>query len=562
MTTARTRLRRLGTWPRRLRRRATRLWRRSLRFRTIVITTVSASAAILIATGWAALAIQSDLFDARRDQLLGDTNRAVAIAQQRVDAAAAPTDRAAVWSLTRDMIDNLGANASTDLIIGIPVDGQASPDAPPSFQTWNDEFDESMLTSALRQQVRESPTSQWWQSIALPTESGFEVPGIVVGQQVLLPNVGAFEIYLAYPLDDVAQTLAYVQFVLAITGIALVVIIAGVLWLVMRSVSGPIVDVARTSARFAAGDLSARLGVHGEDELATLARSFNQMADSIESQIRELAELSLVQQRFVSDVSHELRTPLTTIRLAAGMLHADREGFDPVTARSAELLYDQVARFEELLTDLLEISRYDAGSVQLEREPASLGDIARGVVESMDQVASANGAELRFRQEADDDVADVDPRRVRRILRNLVGNAIEHGERQPIDVVVRADARVVAVGVRDYGLGMRDEHVQRVFDRFWRADPSRKRTLGGTGLGLSIALGDARLHGGELDVWSHLGVGTHFVLTLPRRAGDALATSPIPVVPPGALEVGDQLARDGSDTETLVVPRRDEEDDS
>jgi two-component system sensor histidine kinase MtrB len=125
----------------------------------------------------------------------------------------------------------------------------------------------------------------------------------------------------------------------------------------------------------------------------------------------------------------------------------------------------------------------------------------------------------------------MDPRRVRRVVRNLLGNAIEHGEGRPIVVTVDSDQDAVAVGVRDYGLGMRAEDQERVFDRFWRADPSRKRTIGGTGLGLSIALGDARLHGGTLSVWSSPGRGTNFVLTLPRRTTDAEVRSPIPLDP-------------------------------
>ena len=139
-----------------------------------------------------------------------------------------------------------------------------------------------------------------------------------------------------------------------------------------------------------------RLPVRGEDELATLGRSFNAMADSIESQIKELAELSLVQQRFVSDVSHELRTPLTTIRLAADMINDQRDDFDPATARAAELLNAQVQRFETLLTDLLEISRYDAGSVQLELEPTSLAHLAEDVIASMQQLAEQHGTDVRL----------------------------------------------------------------------------------------------------------------------------------------------------------------------
>jgi two-component system sensor histidine kinase MtrB len=260
-----------------------------------------------------------------------------------------------------------------------------------------------------------------------------------------------------------------------------------------------------------------------------------------------------VQQRFVSDVSHELRTPLTTIRLAAEMINDQKEQFDPTTARTTELLHTQVQRFETLLSDLLEISRYDAGSVQLEVEATSLAQLAEELVEQMRPLAESHGIELRMVAPGGYSPVDMDPRRVRRVLRNLIGNAIEHGEGQPVVVTVDSNQHAVAVGVRDFGMGMRPEDAEHVFDRFWRADPSRKRTIGGTGLGLSIALGDARLHGGTLQVWSELGVGSNFVLTIPRAGGEATGQGPIPLEPP------ETLADLGSVTQPIVVRRPDPE---
>ena len=546
--------------PVRLFQRPLHAWRVSLLFRTVVMATVATTVAIIIATVWAALAIQSDLYSARTVQVEEDTKRAIDFTQENLYNAAPATDRAAIQSLWQSMLKDFEASSSTRLIVGGPIPGLTNDDAPSAFKASSEVFDASLVPDGLREQVRTVPETQWLQPIGLPGVDGRTVPAIVVGQQIQLPPVGSYEIYFAYPLTDVVETLAFVQGALAFTGIALVVIMGAIVWLVMRSVVAPVVDVSRASARFADGDLSARLVESGEDELAVLSRSFNQMADSIENQIRELADLSLVQQRFVSDVSHELRTPLTTIQLAAEVLHGDRETFEPIAARSAELLHDQVARFEQLLTDLLEISRYDAGSVELEREEISMSDVAEQVAESMRQVAWQNDTELRFRGADGDDVILMDPRRIRRILRNLVGNAIEHGEHRAVFVTVAQNDTAVSVGVRDQGLGMRPEHVERVFDRFWRADPSRQRTLGGTGLGLAIALGDARLHDGGIDVWSEVGVGTHFVLTLPRTPDAGDVVPPITAQPTDQLTRGDLRAGNGSDTETLVVMHRPEDD--
>ncbi|KDA06639.1 histidine kinase [Microbacterium sp. CH12i] len=509
------------------------LWRRSLRFRTITITLVLTSLAIFITSLTMALVIQNNLFESRRDEVLYDALSAVDQAQKTLDSAEVSDDPSALRALWGDVQDAIPRAASSSLIAAFPIDEPPVGTGVRGFTTGGLSGD--LLSAGLRGRVVALPDRQAWQSVALPMEDGSVSPGIIVGQQLIVPEVGAFEVYIAYDLADSERTLQFVQSTLWTAGLILIAIIAGISWIVLRLVSKPIIEAAETSARLAAGDLAVRLPVHGEDELATLARSFNAMADSIESQIKELGELSLVQQRFVSDVSHELRTPLTTIRLAADMLNDQREHFDTTTNRTTELLHTQVQRFETLLSDLLEISRYDAGSVQLELEATSLTDLAEDIVDQMRPLADGHGSELRLVAPGGYSPVDMDPRRVRRVLRNLIGNAIEHGEGRPVVVTVDSNQHAVAVGVRDFGLGMTPTHAERVFDRFWRADPSRQRTIGGTGLGLSIALGDARLHGGTLAVWSELAVGTNFVLTVPRHPGELNGSSPVPLEPQETL---------------------------
>ena len=505
------------------------LWRRSLRFRTLSVTIVLTAFAILIAVTWTALAIQDDLFASRRDEVTEQALRATASAQPVLDGADTQGDPAQIQRVWLGLRTALQQQSSTDMIATFRIG--ASDPAAQAYRVG--EFDTAIISEGLREKVRADANQQWWQSVALDAAG---TPGIVVGQQLIFPQVGDFEVYYAYGLEGADQTLRFVQATLWVVGVALVLLIGGIAWFVLRSVTTPIGEAAQTSAKLAAGELGVRLPVRGEDELATLGESFNAMADSIETQIKELADLSLVQQRFVSDVSHELRTPLTTIRLAADMLNDRRDDFDPATARAAELLAAQVERFEVLLSDLLEISRYDAGSVQLELEPTSLAHVAEDVIASMEQIAHQHNTDLRLVAPGGYSPVDMDARRVRRILRNLIGNAIEHGEGKPVVVTVDSNQQAVAVGVRDFGMGIAAEDAARVFDRFWRADPSRKRTLGGTGLGLAISLGDAKLHGGDLAVWSEPGRGAHFVLTLPRgahRPGPAALPldSPIPLDP-------------------------------
>jgi two-component system sensor histidine kinase MtrB len=335
---------------------------------------------------------------------------------------------------------------------------------------------------------------------------------------------GQMELYLLVPLTTEDRAANQIRNTVLGTGLALVVLLGVVAALVTRLVVSPVRDAARTAQRLSAGLLDQRMKVDGEDDLALLASSFNQMAANLQRQIERLEEMSRLQRRFTSDVSHELRTPLTTVRMAADLIFAERDEFDPAVARSAELLQTELDRFESLLTDLLEISRFDAGFAALDSEPTDLVPVVH-------RVADRLGVEIVLHVPDTPVIAEIDPRRVERILRNLVGNALEHGEGRPVDVTLACDQTAVALTVRDHGVGLKTGEDQLVFNRFWRADPSRARQTGGTGLGLSISVEDARLHGGWLEAWGTPGGGAQFRLTLPVRSGDRLTGAPLPLVP-------------------------------
>jgi two-component system sensor histidine kinase MtrB len=346
-----------------------------------------------------------------------------------------------------------------------------------------------------------------------------------------------YQLYYFFPMAADQATLTHAQHTLLLVGVAVVFLLAAIAWLVTRWVVIPVRLAAHGALRLSTGNLDERMQVRGSDDLAALATAFNQMAGSLQEKLGELEDLSRVQRQFVSDVSHELRTPLTTIRIAADVLFGAKEEFEPAPARSAELLQSQLERFESLLTDLLEISRYDANAATLEAEPVDVCDIARQSADVAQQLAERRGTRIEFRLPTEPCIAEVDSRRVERILRNLLVNAVEHGENREAVVTVAADSGAVAVSVRDFGVGLAPGEEQLVFDRFWRADPARARTTGGTGLGLAIAQEDARLHGGWLEAWGEPGRGSVFRLTLPRIAGGMLAGSPLPLGPgPGDVD--------------------------
>ena len=353
------------------------------------------------------------------------------------------------------------------------------------------------------------------------------VPALAVG----VPIGTYYQLYYVFPFTQQQATLLLVQRILVGVGLALVVLLAAIASLVTRWVVLPVRHAAQAAQRLSAGHLEERMEVLGVDDLAALATSFNEMATSLQGKLRELEELSNVQRQFVSDVSHELRTPLSTIKMAADLLFESRADLDPAGARSVELLQSQLERFESLLVDLLEISRFDAGAATLDTELVDVCDLVRHSADDAQQLAERRGSRIEFRLPATGCFAEADRRRVERILRNILVNAVEHGEGKEVVVTTAIDSDAVAVSVRDYGVGLRPGEEQKVFDRFWRADPARARTTGGTGLGLAISLEDARLHGGWLQAWGERGKGSVFRLTLPRVAGQALVGSPLPLGP-------------------------------
>lgn len=512
---------------------ARRLWRGSLQLRTVALTVALSTIAMLAVGGYMVSSIRGNLFDQIRDQVLAEAGRAAVTAQEVFDQAE-ETDATGDLELVQDDAFRAisGLVSSRPVVAMYRVRGQGGQASLIDQIYGGGSRDDVPLSDALRAAVAEGePDVASWQSVALPARGDQTSPGIVVGALLRLPGNDLYELYFAYDLSETQETLDFVQGSLLLGGFALVVLIGAVAYLVVRLVIGPVRVAAEASEKLAAGELKSRLPERGDDELSTLARSFNRMADSLQRQIGQLADLSRVQQRFVSDVSHELRTPLTTIRLAGDVLYDQRDTFPATTARTAELLHAQTQRFETLLADLLEMSRYDAGAVTLEIEPTNLVRLVEDAIERLAPLAEEKQTEVRLLAPGGYFEADVDARRIRRVLQNLLGNAIDHGEGRPIDVYVDSDEDAVAIAVRDHGVGMTPADLEHVFDRFWRADPSRQRSTGGTGLGLAIALEDATVHGGVLEVWSESGTGSCFRLTLPRRRGEELSGSPLDLPP-------------------------------
>ncbi len=518
--------------------RGLNLWRSSLQLRTVAITVALTTVAVTIISGYMSISIATNLYEDRKEQVLAEARQATANAQQLFDNAVTPTgsiDLDAANSAAQTTVLAAQSNpGGTEYTIRRTA-GQSTAQIMQGTQTADLD---ATISDQLVAAVSSDDGRVHSQAVEIAAADGAVSPGIVVGGAIEVPTAGQYELYLVYNISDVQQTLNFVQQTLLLGSLLLVLTIGLVTYVVVRLAITPVRIAAETAEKLADGQLEERIPERGQDVIATLARSFNRMADSLQSQITQLAELSRVQQRFVSDVSHELRTPLTTIRLAGDVLFDQRADFAPSTARTAELLRTQVERFESMLADLLEMSRFDAGAVQLDTEPTNLVRLVEDSLEAIRPIADAKGSELRLVAPGGYFEADVDARRIRRILQNLLGNAVDHGEGRPLVVHVDSDADAVAIAVRDYGVGMTPAQLERVFDRFWRADPSRQRSTGGTGLGLAIATEDTVLHAGVLDVWSIPGEGTCFRLTLPRTAGGEVRSFPLDLPPAEPLDSG------------------------
>lgn len=506
-----------------------RIIRNSLAFK-VILSTIILSMGVVWVTGSALNSrLASGIKEVNLNSALVEARSTIFNAEYRFLLAQGESDEI-VQKVVDDVISaatTLTSDENTREVVFIRSPANSMPK---DYEIASNLLDPNTIPKSLSEKVRKNKGLAW-QYTRMNYLPGTKVPGLAIGQKVQIPSAGQYEMYIVFSLANEKKTLELIYNYLLIAGIILLLLIALITWVVVRQVVKPVREASRVASEFTAGDFRQRMKVYSQDEISTLGNAFNEMAESLEQQIARLENLSRVQQRFVSDVSHELRTPLTTLRMASEVIHSSKESFDPIVARSAELLVAQLDRFERLLEDLLEVSRFDAEVAVLEAVDFDLVQLVNRCADDLALVAKERKTQIYVKSIEPTIMIKADIRRIERVLRNLLSNAIDHAEEIQIDVQIVATEHDVAVGVRDYGVGLDENALTRVFDRFWRADPSRARTRGGTGLGLSIALEDARLHNGELEAWGRPGRGAHFVMTLPRKTWESIEGRLIPLQP-------------------------------
>ncbi|PHV65668.1 MtrAB system histidine kinase MtrB [Williamsia muralis] len=504
------------------------LWRRSLQLRVVVSTLALSFVVLLILAFVLTSQITDRLLDLKLQAATEELDRTRVAVERDLSGADPNTSLVNRLRQTRSILtdrdvdsgDSSGVVGTFDTVLLAPGSGPTEPTGVGPV---------GEIPENLRQMVQGGQIAYRYSSVT--GSSGHQSPALIIGSPTN-SDIPGLELYLVFPLTNEENTVSLVRGTIFTGGLVLLGLLAAIAILVSRQVVIPVRSASRIAVRFADGRLKERMPVRGEDDMARLAMSFNDMAESLSKQITHLEEFGGLQRQFTSDVSHELRTPLTTVRMAADVLYESREQLEPVLKRSVELLDKELDRFETLLSELLEISRHDAGVAELAADRLNMSIPIDAAVRTVQHLADETDTELILDLPDEPVIAEIDPRRVERILRNLLANAIDHGEQRPVTLTMRSDGDAVAVTVRDQGIGLRPGEEKLVFNRFWRSDPSRFRRSGGTGLGLAISVEDARLHQGRLEAWGEPGQGACFRLTLPLVRGHKVLGSPLPLKPP------------------------------
>lgn len=498
--------------------------RHSLSAKLAVAITLAALVLLLVFGIIVASQLRSSMFDTRKDAILADASLRFSSAQS-VFSSSTATSPDQVQESARGALASLKASAAGAGATNVALLRSEGTTASLRINQIEDEQMRGLITPQMREAVAQGGAQ--WQSVGIRASDSDKVsPGILVGTQVQLPRAGTHELYILYSLAADQRQVDVVLRVLVLSALPIIVTLPIGVFALLHRLLLPVRLTVSAATKAAEGDLDVRVEVHGADEMAALGRAFNAMTSSLQDTISRYDELAKLQQRFVSDVSHELRTPLTTIRMAEDIVWDNREDLPAHARRSAELLHDQTERMEQMLADLLEISRYDAASALLDAEERDLRPIVTRVVEACAELAQRQGVPVEVVAPARA-AAEIDERRIERVIRNLVVNAIEHADGTRVTITVATSATDVACRVRDRGVGMTQEVADHVFDRFYRADTARARTTGGTGLGLAIATEDVAIHGGRLQAYGEPGKGASFLMTLPKHAGDEIASRPL-----------------------------------
>ena len=405
---------------------AQRLWKESLQFRALGTAGIMMFLSFLM-VGWSLSSqIASSLFENQKAQALEESTSGFRNVQSVLDSSEARSDSEIRRNVSRTLtVLDAGSSGKRNWIL-VPLEGQGKQGFIPE-QSSNNSLNSSSIPNDFKETVRDKDGIFWQTSTVTTVENNRErtYPVLIVGTHISISQNPNYGLFLVYDMTDSSATIAHINFVLFGGFCALLGVVLSVVWIVTRFVVRPITQTAITAEKLAAGDLDQRVSVNGEHQAARLGYSFNLMADSLQEKIVQLERLSTLQQRFVSDVSHELRTPLATVRLGTELLYDSRGDMERTLSRTVELLHDQVDRFQSMLADLLEISRFDAGSAMLTIDTEDFMRVLSNILQEALPHLERTNTKLNVHTSHESIMVDMDRVRIERVLRNLLYNAIE-----------------------------------------------------------------------------------------------------------------------------------------
>ncbi|MER7697540.1 HAMP domain-containing sensor histidine kinase [Streptomyces sp. NPDC096095] len=473
----------------------------SLRLRLVVVFALVALTAAVSASGIAYWLNREAVLTRTQDAALDDFRR------QMQDTGAALPVRP-----TRDDLQRAaGDMASSSPGYSVLLEAERERGKPIVGYSDLDTFTLADVPDSLREQVsRKQPLTSsneheyhlFWQRTSIAG-----IPYLVAGTGVI---GGGPTGYMLKSLDQERQDLNSLAWSLGIATALALIGSALLAQAAATTVLRPVQRLGDAARKLGEGKLDTRLVVSGTDELADLSRTFNRTARSLEKKVADMSAREEASRRFVADMSHELRTPLTAITAVAEVLEDEADTLDPMIAPAVHLVVSETRRLNDLVENLMEVTRFDAGTARLVLDTV---DVADQVTACIDARAWLDAVDLDAERGM---MVRLDPRRLDVILANLIGNALKHGG-SPVDVRVRTEGEELVIEVRDHGPGIPEDVLPHVFDRFYKASASRPRSEG-SGLGLSIAMENAHIHGGDITAANCPDGGAVFELRLPRDA--------------------------------------------
>lgn len=410
------------------------------------------------------------------------------------------------WNGVQDFVNRIGFQSEREIVV-LDVDGNVVADNRPIRRRHDDRGHRVLFNAGIPRGPL--PPSQYFVPIV---SDGREVGAVAIAAgrrgspDFIFPHAHADELHDAEPpltqfTERVTKTLILAGLVAGVVGILLVLLLS-------RRMLGSIGNLTAAARRLGHGDLSSRVPVRGNDEVAELGHAFNNMADALEDSERQ-------RRAMVSDVAHELRTPLANIQ---GHIEAMQDGLMQPNAENLDTIHQQTLHLNHLISDLRLLAESEARELSLSMEPTSVPELVNEVVESFRPRAEAASVQLSGQIDDGLPTLEMDRLRIQQALGNLLDNAIRHtppGGSVAVSAQPHGDG--VRVEVADTGSGIASEDLPRIFDRLYRADPSRHRATGGSGLGLTIARQLVEAHGGTIWAESQPGQGSRFGFDLPVR---------------------------------------------